>query len=135
MRSLCNNLDYLEIKIAPTKSLWMKQSQQKCGQISIQHTKVFIESFFVTWDQKNFCQLLSRKGKKCLKSRTDVCWTTKQIFQQQMSSGPFKVAIDVSSKILKSRKNFASWVWCQKTTCCQQISTCTKSANENPNKL
>ena len=100
------------------QKLWM---EHKCGQISIQHTKVFS----VTWDQKNFCQLLSEKGKKeCLKSRTDVVEQQNKSFSNKCPLDSSRLAIDVS-KILKSRKNFASWLWCQKISTSQQIDTTT----------
>lgn len=87
--------------------------------------KFSLKVFLVTWDQKNFCQLLSEKGKKeCLKSRTDVVEQQNKSFSNKCPLDPSRLAIDVS-KILKSRKNFASWLGCQKISTSQQIDTTT----------
>ena len=68
--------------------------EHKCGQISIQHIKVFIETFSVTWDQKNFCQLLSEKGKKeCLKSRTDVVEQQNKSFSNKCPLDPSRLQL------------------------------------------
>ena len=82
----------LKIKIASTKSLWM---ELKCGQISIQHTKVFIESSFsCNMRSKEFLSAIIWKRKKeCLKSRTDVVEQQNKSFSNKCPLDPSRLQL------------------------------------------